>query len=137
METEYFDEDGYPTEETLYRISSWNYQQGWSELLAFVHNIWYYANDGYWTVEKDVVVREYPNYKRVADVYNISTVGWSGNETIIRALQDNWMFWNFCWEQSRRGGHYTFHVKNDELSVNNTVSENTQKMLDKLKEGKT
>lgn len=37
-----------------------------------------------------------------------STGGWSGNESIIGAMQKNRMVWNFLWEQSRRGGHYVF-----------------------------
>lgn len=118
---EYLDDDGYPTEATLEKIEKWDYKDGWTELMDFVCGLWLYADAGYWSMEKDVVVRDLPNYKVVADVYHVSTAGWSGNESIILALKTNLMFWHFCWEQSNRGGHYIFHVKNNELSVNNTT----------------
>ena len=118
---EYLDEDGYPTEEALEKIASWPHTDGWTELLAFVRELWLYSDYGFWDEEKNVTTIDFPNYTVVADVYDISTGGWSGNETIIEALRKNWMFWNFCWYQSTRGGHYIFHVKNEELSVNNTT----------------
>ena len=135
METEYLDEDGYPTEAVLDIIKNWQHEKGWTELLAFVRELWAYTE--FWREEKNVTTIDLKNYKVVADVYHVSTAGWSGNESIIMALQENWMFWTFCWEQSNRGGHYIFHVKNNELSFNNTLSENTQKMLGKLKNGET
>ena len=39
----------------------------------------------------------------------ISTGGWSGNEDLIGAMQNNAMLWIMTWVSSRRGGHYTFH----------------------------
>ena len=42
----------------------------------------------------------------------ISTAGWSGNESIIYAMQNNKsMLWNLTWVQSRRGGHHIFELK--------------------------
>jgi hypothetical protein len=119
---DYLDEDGYPTEAALEKIEKWDYKDGWTELLAFVRELWAYTE--YWREEKNVATIDLPNYKVVADVYYVSTAGWSGNESIIHALEKNWMFWTFCWEQSNRGGHYIFHVKNEVLSVNNTTLDN-------------
>jgi len=39
-----------------------------------------------------------------------STGGWSGHEDLISELEGTF-FWMFCWEQSRRGGHYIFEIK--------------------------
>lgn len=120
---DYLDEDGYPTEAALEKIEKWDYKDGWTELLAFVRGLWVHRKYC-WSMEKNVTTFDTPNYKIVVDVYHMSTAGWSGNESIIRALEKNWMFWTFCWEQSKRGGHYIFHVKNEELSVNNTTLDN-------------
>lgn len=99
MSEEFLDEDGYPTDEALDKIATWHYDdpKGWFE---FIRSLWFYADFGYWKEEQTESTQ-----------YHISTAGWSGNESIIKAMQLNEILWSFHWQQSRRGGHYIFEVK--------------------------
>lgn len=95
----------YPTDETLANIRHWDTDH--RGLMEFVRENWAYADCGYWTQITDDT-----GYT----LYSISTAGWSGNEMIVEELQHNHWFWMSAWEQSRRGGHYTFKVKfNDQI----------------------
>lgn len=89
-------ENEYPTEDELKKITEWPYPD-FDGLMKFVESLWMYAEEGYW--------------KREGQRYSISTGGWSGNEEIIGAMQQNIMFWTMCWYQSQRGGHYVFHIR--------------------------
>ena len=66
--------------------------------------------------EEDAKDKAERKANKIVHRYYISTAGWSGNETIIRAMQKNIMMWQLNWVQSRRGGHYIFELKefNDE-----------------------
>lgn len=86
-----FDENGYPTEETLKTIREWPWDHWWG--------LWHYVQRAW----------RYPDYFSVGRKYvRMSTGGWSGNEMLIGALMDNVMIWNLAWLESRIGGHYTF-----------------------------
>ena len=87
--------DGYPDEEELATIAKWPYDN-LPALMEYIKRRWQYSDCGYW--------------KQRGTMYRISTGGWSGNESIISAMQENTMFWLLCWVSSRRGGHYTFNV---------------------------
>lgn len=87
------DEDGYPDDEELKLISEWSWQDALG-MLEFVRGLWQWPQ--FWTQERD-------------ELY-LSTGGWSGNESLIAAMQRNIGFWKTCWESSRRGGHYTFDL---------------------------
>ena len=104
--TEYLDEDGYPTEAALELIATWHWcdSKGW---LDFIKSIWW-ASDWGWT--EGVGEHDWDKDKEVYR-YSISTGGWSGNESIIRAMQKNNMQWHLNWVQSRRGGHYIFELR--------------------------
>ncbi len=108
-EENFLDEDGYPTDVALDRIKYWPYNdpKGWFE---FIFSIWHFGPWGW--KEKD----EPHDWKENTMVhrYYISTSGWSGNEDIIRAMQQNHVLWSDTWVQSRCGGHYIFEMK-DEL----------------------
>lgn len=86
----------YPSNEELTKIALWkiNFKSDFLALMEYIHGLWAYANDGYW--------------EQKGDVFMISTAGWSGNEEIIAALQENLYFWLVYWQQSTRGGHYIF-----------------------------
>lgn len=86
------DEVVYPTEEELERIRTWAAGEI-TELMVFVGGLWYFKEWG---------------WRQLGKIYWLSTGGWSGNEDLIGALQDNQMFWALYWQQSRRGGHYIF-----------------------------
>jgi len=100
------DEDGYPTELACARIKAWHWsdRRGW---LKYVESLWHLHSWG-WTEadephewQKDQMVHR----------YHVSTAGWSGNEALIHAMQENGMLWHLIWVQSRRGGHYIFEVE--------------------------
>jgi hypothetical protein len=90
--------DDYPTDEELAAIEAW--PGSLRDLMAFVRALWWAADWG-WSEHYDT---------DGAQVYEISTAGWSGNETLIAALRAHKMFWLLCWRQTRRGGHYTFSI---------------------------
>jgi hypothetical protein len=86
--------DEYPSDEDLERIMDWPISDA-PAMLDFVHSLWWAPEFG---------------WRRGDRWLDVSTGGWSGNEDIISALQRNTMFWMFCWESSRRGGHYRFDL---------------------------
>ena len=88
-------EDGYPTDKELKTIKNWPHKDGWHGLMQYLKERW-----------------QYPDYFRQdRNIYEVSTGGWSGHEEMIRALEENLLFWGCCWWSSRRGGHYEFKVR--------------------------
>lgn len=94
----------YPTEAALQRIREWSLvddARQWHRphaeaLLEFVRALWAYADTG---------------WEQRGDYLYVSTYGWSGNEDLVRALQDNaGFFWHQCWVSTRAGGHYEFSL---------------------------
>jgi len=90
------DADGYPTEKELQAIREWSWRD-FAGLMEYLRERWAYAECGYWYQD--------------GNTYRLSTAGWSGNEDMIRALQENRIFWSLCWLSSRRGGHYEFEIR--------------------------
>ena len=86
-----FDANGYPTDETLEAIKAWPFGE-WTALWKFIRIAWHY---------KDAIREDDGNIK-------VSTGGWSGNESIINAMQINRGFWVTNWISSHRGGGYVF-----------------------------
>ena len=89
----------YPTEHELKMIKKWDLlKKPVVGLLDYVQERWKYED------------RFVLTGKHVLRLY-LSTGGWSGNEDIIAALRQNFIFWSMCWEKSMRGGHYWFIIK--------------------------
>lgn len=107
MRTPESDANGYPTEATLQAVSEWDLKRPGAvyRLLAFLREAWRYP-DYFGEIEE---VEDETSDRMVKRV-SISTGGWSGNEDLIAAMQDNSMFWLTCWYSAKRGGHYVFEI---------------------------
>lgn len=88
------DEDGYPSEMALEAIRTWSMASGYSALLTYAQSIWHW---------QQYVKRDGRNWRFI-------TGGWSGNEDVIRAMQDNGGFWSVCWISAQAGGDFAFEV---------------------------
>lgn len=94
-----FDECGYPTEETLKCVSELlpsSEIDPW-EQVDYIISLWHWG---------DMMVK----IDKEKGCFQISTGGWSGNESIIGALKHSG-FWMMCWYRSECGGHYWFRIK--------------------------
>lgn len=88
MKNPTFDQSGYPTEETLEAIAHWHSgdPNGWIE---FIREAWNHGYGRMWNED---------------GFLKLATGGWSGNESIIHAMQQNFVLWSLMWESSHRGG---------------------------------
>ena len=95
--------DGYPTDEFLDYIRFWNpYDNKVMDLIELICDNWEHGSMGY------KIGKKYNGKIKI----ELHTLGWSGNESIITALQENTFFWIMYWHKSIRGGHYYFEIKN-------------------------
>ena len=92
------DADGYPSEEALEMIRRWDLRRGFKGLVELVQKLW-----------------RYPDYLKLYERRNsywlrLATGGWSGNESIVGALEENVVFYGFCWVMSARGGLHVYEI---------------------------
>ena len=102
------DEDGYPTEETERLVRE--FEGDARELLASLREVWMHPT--YWDEEEGVDILDRPVHR-----YHVSTAGWSGNESLIEALRDHWIFWMRFWVEERVGGHFIFEISEGDATV--------------------
>jgi len=92
------DQDSYPYDAELAEIRDYDLlHRPVSGLVALLFAVWN------WGIRDEWVTR------RGTRLY-LATGGWSGNEDIIKALQENLLFWSMCWYKSMRGGAFWFHL---------------------------
>jgi hypothetical protein len=97
----YLDSDGYPTEELYDAIENWSSFMI-PELFDMLEKCW-------WGVKAYGTMARYK--KDGKNFISMSTVGWSGNEALIRALRNNsYYIWDEVFYQENRGGHFIFII---------------------------
>lgn len=94
----------YPSDAELDRIKHWPLDRedpaaGWMRLFNYINERWWMPEWGW--QQKDTKARR---------ALNISTGGWSGNESLLSALSENLLAWAMTWQSSRRGGHHRFII---------------------------
>lgn len=105
-----FDKEGYPTELTLDTIKNWKIESQ-EDLLQLID----YARDAYnhhygnWYVIEDYDKLSHW-YFEPFDALIVSTGGWSGNESVIRALMENPIIRMRCLIATFAGGMYIFDI---------------------------
>ena len=101
-----FDGDGYPTEETLERIKAWPIATfaDCAAAMDFAGSAWCYHD--YWKCIERLDDPVWPGFPR--RVYRFSTCGWSGNESIVAAIEANQMLQMLGAWSWQRGGHYEY-----------------------------
>lgn len=106
------DEDGYPTDATLENIKKCSYEQ-LADLLVKIKDIWAYNSYEFSkSPPKDIQSLVDSDDERYAKTWiRMATVGWSGNESIITALERN-PFHCFYWFASVRGGLHIYCIPN-------------------------
>jgi|SRR6185295_4138666 len=100
----------YPEDEEVERVRTWEFdsRNSFAEFMEFVKSIGHY-----WP-------KETFGWTQEGRIYHVSTGGWSGNEEILGAMQDNMTFWMVCWQEHRRGGHYIFELPDPDVYFKNT-----------------
>jgi len=87
-------------EEELKIIAEWDCcKNGFMPLVEYIRTIWWGADS---------------QMKLTGKKLELHTGGWSGNEEIIQALKQNFVFWTACWYKHVTGGHYYFKIKDNE-----------------------
>ena len=92
------------TKKDLQQLSDWDVSDA-HNLIKRIKEMW--VNQSYikesWGIDRVW-------HKNPVLIFELHTGGWSGNEEIIKALQDNKLFWLMWWQKTERGGHYTFEI---------------------------
>ena len=109
----------YPSQFNLKAIQEWDCttNKGLMELAEFVVGEWY-LGEPYGKLSRRIkdrgCLREGEYYRKL----ELNTVGWSGNESLIRALTQNWLWWSSCFYSHHTGGHYVFRVYENRIKEN-------------------
>ena len=99
-----------PTEEQLAKIRDWHYSD-FPGLMRYIEDEVWIRDMGWFQNTNPMLEEVFDQDADDGHYWACATGGWSGNEEIIEALQENVMFWACCWCGSMKGGYHEWHVK--------------------------
>ena len=100
------EDNPYPTNSELLIIRKWDIlQYDIPGLIEYINCVWW-APDWGFKLSKG---RDRLFHRRCIKL-QLHTGGWSGNEDVIVALQQNFLFWSMFWRKHTAGGHYWFEI---------------------------
>lgn len=110
-----FDRDGYPTDETLETIKAWPLESitDFEAVMDFVGRAWNYPDC--WIKTRDFVDIDTGTAHPVVR-YVFSTAGWSGNESLVSAIEGNQMLQMIGAYSWKRGGHYEYRFRQEKTN---------------------
>ena len=110
-----FDDDGYPTDDALNRLEHWLPVQGETHTainaaLDYARALW----SDYGTVSEDLqpAERALLHAEATERFLRFATGGWSGNESVIAALNANCLLCTFTWRLNAAGGLHIYRYLN-------------------------
>jgi hypothetical protein len=105
MDAPTFDVDGYPTDDTIQALEAWPYQDI-RGALDFVAAAWHWPDFATHdlSAHEAGVLRADPGERFL----RLATGGWSGNESLIAALETNRMIHAMSWRLSAVGGLHIY-----------------------------
>lgn len=86
--------DGYPTQEALLEVARFDAVKDVDGYINLIESLWKYPD----------------RFVLKGNKLYMSTGGWSGNESVIEAMRQNFFFF-FAHTQWKRGGHFWFSLK--------------------------
>jgi hypothetical protein len=107
------------TKKELKEIQNWDIKDA-HNLVNRLRDMWQYNDCFVQSWGLDHIHKEKPVL-----LLELHTGGWSGNEDIVEALQNNTLFWMMWWWKTERGGHYYFEIDFSAIGFN-TVSQFTK-----------
>ena len=102
-----WDNDGYPTEESLTKLEE---VLNGDDIRKAIESFYYALEENYYTYEGFVGITEVEVRGEMMKVWQYHTGGWSGNEDIIGVLMQS-PLWYMILERYDNGGHYYFNPK--------------------------
>jgi len=102
-----WDEDGYPTEESLEKLE---YVLKGNDIRKAMEAFYSALKENYYTYDGFVGITEVDVRGEMTKVWQYHTGGWSGNEDIIGILHQS-ILWSLLIERYDKGGHYYFKIK--------------------------
>lgn len=104
-----FDRDGYPTDETLTTIEQWPATDP-AGCLQYVRAAWNWPDHVTEQLKpgEHLIIQPPKNTRHLRFV----TGGWSGNESLLGALEANRIITMLTWRLSTRGGVHIYEVPN-------------------------
>lgn len=105
---ELFDENGYPTQEALDYIQDFPFDAArLEEILDFAGTLWHWPD--YWVKTSDCFDdNSYGGKPYIRYVFH--TGGWSGNEDVVTAMEENMLIKMMAPYSWSRGGHYEYRI---------------------------
>lgn len=101
-----FDHGSYPAEETLARIRSWDGDI--EPLLRLAADAW--SEHGVVTEELTAQEKALVRAEEGDRFLRFVTGGWSGNEALLAALDQNWLATSLTWRVSTAGGLHIYRI---------------------------
>lgn len=123
MNSRWLGEDGYPTDECLEAVKTMGIAEGVFDILK---EAWKFGGVSHFLRHEEAAMMGGSNYDPPGKYWRFATGGWSGNEDLMEAFANNFVY-AVTWKLSAAGGLHIFEVPDWDIEGYNLADGKAQR----------